>query len=88
MCDFRLLTGNHRAFSYAYLSGVEFNPSKGVRLHFPSAEVLIEGRHLGELYDALLVERVERVCEGNADADFTPEAEPFISRIEIMPRRA
>lgn len=88
MCDFHFANGNHRAFSYAYLSGLEYNPSRGIRLHFPSAEVMIEGRNLERLYDAFLTERVERVREGDPAMDFGEESEPFIHAMTVMPRRA
>ncbi|MDX1971286.1 MAG: hypothetical protein SFY68_02005 [Candidatus Sumerlaeia bacterium] len=87
MCNLHFLGGNQRAFSYAQLSQVEYDPSVGIKLRFYGEEVLIQGRNLSALHQAFLVERVESVFEGDSAQDIGRDHEPFIDGLRITPRR-
>lgn len=81
MLDVRLRTGDRCAFPYAYLLEVRHDRSAGVVLRFSTATVEIRGRHLGELYEALVTQRVLWVEEGGRDV--LPESSPFVSAIVV-----
>lgn len=83
MLDVRHYNGNRWGFSYAYLMGVEFNPSEGITLRFTSATVTLTGWKLHPVYDGLLRHAVTYVQEGNRRTDQPGEAETFIDGITV-----
>jgi hypothetical protein len=63
MVEFRQVGGNSRAFGYAYLVAIEFNPTTGIVLNFGAAKVTLRGRNLRPLFAALRRHTVTRVYE-------------------------
>lgn len=84
MLDVRHYNGNRWGFSYAYLMGVEFNPSEGIVLRFTSATVTLTGWKLHPVYDGLLRHAVTYVQEGNQRTDQPGDAETFIDAITVL----
>lgn len=72
MLELRLKEGSSVAFSYALLDRASFDPSDGIRLHFPGTEIVIRGRGLNQpsgpgakLFDLLLRQRVTWIQEAS-----------------------
>jgi hypothetical protein len=76
MLELRKKDGSSIALSYSVLDRAAFDPSDGVRLRFPGADVHLVGRRLNDpvdrglrLYELLLRHRVTWIQEaGRADA--------------------
>lgn len=83
MLDVRLESGDRYGLPYTYLIWIRFDPSVGILIRFSSYLVLINGRNLRELYEALLQHRVEWVLAENERFDVGEESDPFISKIEV-----
>lgn len=83
--DVRFAGGRKRAFTYAYLMDVEFEPSSGIVLHFAAHSVTLAGSRLGALYDGLARHAVVYVQEQGKTE--TPDgADAVIEKIVIEPR--
>lgn len=72
MLEMRLKDGSSVAYSYALLDRASFDPSDGIRLHFPRTEIVIRGRGLNQpagpgakLFDLLLRQRVTWIQEAS-----------------------
>lgn len=84
MLDIRFSHGHRKAFNYAYLARVEFEPGDTLRLLFGSDIVRIEGRRLLRLYDTLTQHRARFVQEGSAaEEGLKPDEAPHIDRISV-----
>ncbi len=85
MLDVRHADGNCRAFAFAYLMDVAFNPSHGIVLHFSTHTVTLEGWNLHRVYHALVRHAVAYVQE-NGHALDAADDEPCIERIAVTLR--
>ena len=83
MVEFRGHDGRSLAVPYSRLLSVDYRPELGVSLEFPDHQIMVRGRNLRPLYDALLWHRVTFVQEG--ELDVVSESDPFIDRIVIGP---
>ena len=83
MIDLRGHDGRFLALPYARLTGIELDHDAVIRLDFPERRILLRGRNLRPLDDALVQHRVTYVQEG--DLDVLSEAETFIDNIVIAP---
>ena len=83
MVEFRGHDGRSLAVPYSRLLSVDHRPVVGLSLEFPDHQIMIRGRNLRPLYEALLWHRVTLVQEG--DLDTVSESDPFIDRIVIGP---
>ena len=80
--EVRFRTGDGCFFPYAYLVYCRYDRGGTIELHFSSWVLRIEGRNLGELYQALNKHAVSAVQERNHEGD-APEAAPFISQLNV-----
>lgn len=83
MIDFRGHDGHALALPYARLESVALGLTPRITLEYPEHRVVIHGRNLRSLYDALVAQRVTFVQED--DLDTLSESEPFVDRIVIAP---
>ena len=83
MVEFRGHDGRCLAVPYSRLLSVDLRPDAGVSLEFPDHRIVLRGRNLRPLYEALLGHRVRFVQEG--DLDTVSEDDPFVDRIVIGP---
>jgi len=76
--------GMQRAFPYASISEVVFNPSEGkLALHLGYANLTIKGQHLGELYQKIVIMKVTEIQEFSDKTLFEKEDNQiFITNIE------
>ena len=87
MVEFRMLDGDRKARTYAFLAGIDFNPSKGIVMDFSADAVTITGRNLRPLLNGLISQRVAVVREMDdlqAEANL-PDGETVVLKIEIKP---
>lgn len=75
--ELRKKDGNIVAFSYGYVSSVEFDPSEGITLHAAGQAIRIKGRNLNaevrptvRLYEGLVRQRVPWVRESDRAENF------------------
>lgn len=81
----RRVSGTCRAFAYAHLYAVEYDPSVGIILHFSRHRAALTGRHLGGLFRYLCDHRVQTVQEVDAlHAETLPAAAPVVTGIEVV----
>jgi hypothetical protein len=84
MLDLKMADGSIESFDYAYLMRATFQPGDRIILRFGKPRVIIEGRHLHALRDALTERRARFVHEGtDTELGLKPEDEPHIDRIYI-----
>jgi len=83
MIEFRGHDGRSLALPYSRLLSLDYRPGSVVSLEFPDHHVVVRGRNLRPLYDALLRHRVVFIQEG--DLDVVSESNPFVDRIVIGP---
>lgn len=83
MVDFRGHDGRFRALPYRCMESIAFDDPGGIAVDFTDHRVLLRGRNLRPLYDALVRHRVVFVQEG--DLDFLSESETFVDSIVIAP---
>ena len=83
MVEFRGHDGRSLALPYSRLLSVDYRSGSVVSLEFPDYHVIVRGRNLRPLYDALLGHKVLFVQEG--DLDVVSESDPFVDRIVIGP---
>ena len=87
MVEFRMLDGDRKARTYAFLAGIDFNPSKGIVMDFSADAVKISGRNLAPLFDGLVAQRIAIVREMDelqAEASISEDA-TVVTKIEIKP---
>jgi hypothetical protein len=85
MLEFRLLDGNAFALAYAYLVGIQFNPSMEIQMDFSGYQVHLTGRNLRPLFDALVAQRVASIHQMDdlqARANL-PETATVVLQIEV-----
>lgn len=70
MLDLVFKSGQRVALPYATLIKAEFDPGKGITLHFAAETVEIGGRRLDDLYRAIIQHRAREVIEGDEDKGF------------------
>ena len=83
--EFRMLNGDRKSRTYAFLAGIDYNPSTGIVMDFSADKVTITGRNLGSLMDGLVPQRVGVVREMDdlqAEANL-PDDAIVITKIEI-----
>ena len=81
MLDVVFRNGKIRSFGYAYLSEVEFEPGDTLTLKFThGAQVILEGRNLGEHRQKIRLHRAAEIRECSA-SELTTQAEG-VSQIE------
>jgi hypothetical protein len=61
MLEFCFVDGNAVALAYAYLVGIQFNPSMEIQMDFSGYQVHLKGRNLRPLFDALVAQRVASI---------------------------
>ena len=84
MLDLVLTGGNRAAFPYSTLLKIEFDPSSGIRLHYPMETVKVEGHRLGDLYRALTQHRVPSIKATGERADWDAgDGSPVVTRISV-----
>jgi hypothetical protein len=84
MLDLKMADGSIESFDYAYLMRATFQTGDKITLRFGKSRVIIEGRHLHALRDALTERRARFVHEGtDTELGLKPEDEPHIDRIAI-----
>ena len=86
MVDIRHANGNRFALPYAYLTKVDYNLSDGITLRYASSCITIRGRHLQELYEGFLTQRVLWLQEENDLLTPKPESEPCIVEVVLSDR--
>lgn len=79
--DFRGADGISFALPYRDLQSVEMLSPATIVLAFRTHRVIVRGRNLASVHDALLAERLERLREGGED--WVSEAETFISQVVV-----
>ena len=87
MVEFRMLAGDSKARTYAFLAGIDYNPDTGIVMDFSADTVTITGRNLGPLMDGLVAQRVAVVREMDelqAEAN-VPDGETVVLKIEVKP---
>jgi hypothetical protein len=63
------------------------DPSNGIVLHYPSEQVLLQGRRLEPLYKAITQHRVSSVRASGTRGDFGNDgAEPVVTEIRFDQR--
>jgi hypothetical protein len=83
MLDCRFSKGNRQAFGYAYLGSIVYDGGT-ITLIFAETQVVIDGRNLDRLYDALCQHRVPFIQQGSETEEaLKPDDEPHIERIDI-----
>jgi hypothetical protein len=85
MLELRLKTDDAEAFPYSYLVRARFNPSKGIRLDFGVAEVLVLGRNLRPIFLGLVAQRVaviQEIDDLHAEATLAKDA-TVVTKIEV-----
>lgn len=83
MLDIRHKAGDRSAFPYSYLTGIFFNASGEIRMEYSGHKVVIRGRNLDNLYNALLNHRVDFVQEEDTRYDMGKESDTFIREIVV-----
>jgi hypothetical protein len=61
-------TGDFCTLYYAYLVSVRYDVTGSIELQFPSTKVVIEGRHLLPLYEALSDQAVALIREADRES--------------------
>lgn len=87
MVEFRMLVGDVKARAYAFLAGIDYNPSTGIVMDFSADKVTITGRNLRPLLNGLISQRVAVVCEMDdlqAEANLS-DGETVVVKIEVKP---
>ena len=79
--DFRGSDGTRYALPYRDLRSVEMSSDQRIVMRFFQYQVVVVGRNLGPVYDAILEERVEHLEE--SDVDWAPESATFVDRLTI-----
>ena len=90
MLELRKKDGNIMAFGYSWLERVEFDPSTGITLSYPSHQIMIRGQGLNsksstsiKLFEGLTRHKVVWIQEANrAQRLRTTEGHPQIESIE------
>lgn len=86
MLDLVLVAGQRVALPYSTLLKVEFDPTKGIALHFSTDEVTITGYRLEALYRAIVQHRAREVKELGHKGEFEKEGSgPVITEIRCQP---
>ena len=80
--EVRFRTGDGCFFPYAYLVYCRYDRGGTIELHFSSWVLRIEGRNLGDLYNALNKHAVSAVQEGDHE-EHSAETAPFISQLNV-----
>jgi hypothetical protein len=81
----RRVSGTVHGFSYAHLYTLDLEPSLGIILRFTNHRVVLQGRHLDELYRYLRGHRVELIqVIDPLQAETLPEDTPVITSLEIV----
>lgn len=62
MVEFRTEAGDAEAFDYGLLGRASFDRSAGITLRFGNGSVLVAGRHLRPLFEAVVAHRVTWVA--------------------------
>lgn len=85
MLELRHKDGTMRAFGYAWLERIEFNPSEGLMLKFTGATVKIQGRNLNRnispgvrLWSGLVRHRVSWIQEASGAATIASALEATV----------
>jgi len=73
------------ALSYAYLLSVHYDVTGSIELQFSSAKVVIEGRELQPLYDALKNQTVTSIREADLDGGMAGSGATFVRSIAVTP---
>ena len=79
--DFRGADGISFALPYRDLQAIEMTSSETIVLVFRNHRVIVRGRNLAPVHQALLAERLVRLRED--DEDWVSEAETFISQVIV-----
>src|SRR4051812_36682474 len=61
--NLRFASGEEKAFPYSDLIWSDFNPSKGILLHFASHTVMVRGRNLEPLYRRVIQFSLAEIIE-------------------------
>jgi hypothetical protein len=86
MLDLVLVAGQRIALPYSTLLKVEFDPTKGIALHFSTDEVTISGYRLEALYRAIVQHRAREIKESGSKGEFEKEGSgPVITEIRCQP---
>lgn len=83
MIQIKRRTGAVEAFGYPYLTRIQFDPSEGLKMEFAQCSLLVRGRNLHKLLNALTGHRVRFLQEYGDRIDDLPHDETVITRIEI-----
>jgi len=82
--NFFFKDGNQKALPASSVSGLEFDPGKGlVSIFCGYASVLIHGKNMGELYKKLLLLKITEVREFSVSNMTSDPKECFITGIEF-----
>ena len=73
------------ALSYAYLLSLHYDVTGSIEIQFSSAKVLIEGRQLKSLYDALKEQTVVSIREADLEGDNYSVGTAFVQSIAVNP---
>ena len=79
--DFTLKDGRHKAFAYAHLLWLDFNPSGVIVLNFSTHSVTIKGRNMAGLLERLLRHEVKSLVVTDERYDVSDEREQVINVI-------
>ena len=83
MVEFRMLDGDRKARTYAFLAGIDFNPSKGIVMDFSADAVKISGRNLAPLFDGLVAQRI--ASRSARMARFSTEPSLYLPAVTLPP---
>ena len=75
--------GERTALSYSYLSRVTLKPSEAIEIEFVGHSVLIQGRRLQAVFEALAGQRALEIAESSSDFDDGKD-DPFVETIAIV----
>jgi hypothetical protein len=84
MIDFRGSDGTRYALSYRDLKTAELTTDLALVLEFTNHHVIIRGRNLTPVYDAVVGRTALYVQEN--DVDWAGEAETFVEALTIVPK--
>ena len=73
------------ALSYAYLLSLHYDVTGSIELQFSSAKVVIEGRQLKPLYDALKEQTVASIREADLESEQSTGGVTFVQSIAVNP---
>lgn len=76
--------GNCKAFPYTSLLWVDYNPSKGMLLHFATHTVTVKGRNLGPLYAAVVRFDLPEITEVGEKRTLAGEDETVVTSLHIL----